>query len=123
MNNDVKYYESYGYSHEEAIAQVKADRASMRLLFAFFRLIFVCFKLFFLLLPSILCGLLILHWMKKPLTKTNYWDSFWWLCGTVYVLECLVFFLKGWQLSLRERENRFWLFIIGICLLYCFVLP
>ena len=123
MDEDIKYYESCGYSHDEAVAQARADRASNKLMFAVFRLLFFCFKLFFLLLPSILCAYLILGWLKSPWKKTESWDYFWWMCGTVYVLECIVFFLKGWQISLRQRGNRFWIAIITICILYCLALP
>jgi hypothetical protein len=123
MENDVKYYESYGYSHEEAVAQAKADRASTRLMYVVFRLFFIGFKLFFLLLPSIFCAALILEGIKGPFKKAVTWDTFWWLCGIVYTLECVIFFLKGWQLSLKQRANRLWIFIMAICILYCLALP
>jgi len=121
--NDVEYYESYGYSHEEAKSMAAADRASTGLMFAVFRIFFICFKLFFLLLPAIFCSFLILEALKKPFSKTGRGEYFWWMFGIVYAIECVVFFLKGWQFSIRQRGNRFWLLVRSICLLYCFVLP
>lgn len=38
--NDVDYYESQGFSRDEAKAQVAAERASTKLMMAFFRLFF-----------------------------------------------------------------------------------
>jgi len=120
---DHEYYESYGYSHEEAVAQARTDRASNHLIYAFFRLLFKCFLLFFLLLPSIFCGFLILQKLKISFATTGRWEYVGWLCGAVYIIECLVFFLKGWLLSLRDRDNRLWLLLMAICLLYCFIFP
>ena len=101
--NDFDYY---SYSEEEAKAQAAADRASSGLMYAVFRLIFLPFRLFFLLLPSVLCVFLVLRWLHKPFTKATQWDYFWWLCATVHIIECLIFFLKGSQLSLRDRGNQ-----------------
>jgi hypothetical protein len=123
MDEDIRHYESYGFTREEAIAQAKADRASTGLMMAVFRLFFICFKWFFLVLPSIFWSYLIVEKIKGPFKKADNWDIFWWMCGSVYLLECLVFFLKGWQISLRQRGNRIWIVIISVCILYCFAFP
>ncbi|HEY4061268.1 MAG TPA: hypothetical protein VGM30_05185 [Puia sp.] len=122
--DDISHYESYGLSREEAIAQAKADRASTRLIYAVFKLLFIPIRLFFLLLPSIFCAYVILEKLfKKNPYRTERWEYFWWMCGIVYFLECLIFFLKGWQQALRNRGNRLWMPIIALTFLYCFALP
>src|SRR6185437_4271202 len=123
MDDEIKYYESYGYTHEEAVNQAKADRASNNLIIALFRLLFICFRLFLLLLPSIFSGYLIVRWLRGPLKQTETWEYFGWMCGTVYLLECIVFFLKGWQIALRQRSNRIWIAIFTVSILYRLAIP
>jgi hypothetical protein len=121
--SDINHYMSQGFSREEAKAQVAADHASTGLMIAVFRLFFHAIVLFFLFLPGIFCAYLLLTWLKKPIGDPHGWDYFWWMLGIVYLLECLVFFLKGWHLRLKDRDNLLWMLLWLICILYCFALP
>jgi hypothetical protein len=121
--NDLDYYQDHGFSREEAKNQVAADKASTTLLFMFFTLLFKVFLIFFLFMPGIFCAYLILHGLRSYLGNPAGWTYFWWMVGTVYVLECLVFLLKGWYVSLKEKGSWAWVILWTICFLYCFALP
>ena len=121
--NDIEYYKAHGLSHEEAKQQVAADRASTTLLFSFFKLLFAAFTIFILFIPGFFCAYLILHVYGPLLGNPTAWNYFWWMIGLVYFLECLVFLLKGWYISLKERGYMLWKFLWAICFLYCFAVP
>jgi hypothetical protein len=74
-------------------------------------------------MPSLFCAYLLLLWLRRPIGILKPWDYFWWLPGIAFVLECLIFFLKGWHLRLKERDHSFWVVLRVFCLLYCLVLP
>jgi hypothetical protein len=121
--NDLHYYESQGFSHQEAKDQVAADRAStslLLLLFSFFlRIVTLCF----LFMPGIFCAYLILYALRTYLGNPKGWDYFWWMIGIVYLVECIVFLLKGWSMTLKDKGNGAWMFLWGVCFIYCFALP
>ena len=121
--NDLQYYQDQGFSREEAKQQVVADRASTKLIISLFLLLFRAFITFFLFIPGIICALLIVHTLGNYLGNPTGWAYFWWMAGIVYFLECLVFLLKGWSLSLKQKENLVWMFLWVICFLYGFALP
>src|SRR3984957_11612784 len=41
----------------------------------------------------------------------------------VAVVECLVFLLKGWSVTLKDKGNGVWIFLRAVCLIYCFAIP
>src|ERR1700733_8657998 len=102
--SDLQYYQNQGFTREEAKSQVASDRASTMLIIRLFSLVFKIFLAFFLFLPGIICAYFILHGVRSYLGPQTVWSYFLWWAGMVYVLECLVFLLKGLMVSLRENE-------------------
>lgn len=121
--SNVDYYESQGFTREEAKRQVASDRASAHLIGLLFQWIFKFFLLLFLFAPGIFCAYVILEALKGRLTDLKGWNYFFALVGTVYVVECLFFLLKGFYIALREKGNGIWMVLWFICFLYCFALP
>ncbi|HTJ14814.1 MAG TPA: hypothetical protein VL547_22405 [Dinghuibacter sp.] len=60
---------------------------------------------------------------KIHLYAVNPWRYISFLAVLTYLIECLIFLLKGWSLSLKERQKGLWMLLWGICFLYCFALP
>ena len=77
----------------------------------------------FVLLPGILCAFILLEWLREPLGHPSGWAYAGWMAGIVYVLECFIFFLKGWYLRLKDTDNNFWIAPWLICFFYCCALP
>jgi hypothetical protein len=121
--SDVQYYQDHGFSREEAKRQVVADKASTSLIISIFTLFFKLITFFFLFLPGVFCAYLILQFLRVYPGRLTALTYFLWIAGIVYILECLLFLLKGWAMSLKERGSWPWTILWTICFLYCFVLP
>lgn len=66
---------------------------------------------------------LILEAAKVHLYAINPWRYIGLLAVLTYLVECLIFLLKGWSMSMRGRQKGLWMLLWGICFVYCFVLP
>lgn len=73
--------------------------------------------------PAILLTYFILEklrWFTAGLSK---WPYFFLYLSIVYLLECAVFFLKGWLISLRLQNHKLWIAVFILLSLYCLILP
>lgn len=118
--DDVDFYHYYEPNPEESRRQAAVSASLMS---KFFRLLFRVFVLFILFTPGFFCAYLILRVYGRLLGNPTNWSYFWWLIGLVYLVECLVFLLKGWYIALKERGYMLWKFLWAICALYCFAVP
>jgi hypothetical protein len=73
--------------------------------------------------PGILCAYLILEGLRHYTGNLTGWNYGWAFVTIVYVLECLVFFLKGWGLAMKKKDNAVWIIPWLVCVFYCFALP
>jgi len=121
--NHLESIHRYETGFEDGRRQTEAERASTALMTTIFSFFFRTIFLIILSCPGILCAYLILGDLRhytRNLTGWNYGGAF---ITIVYVLECGVFFLKGWSIALKEKGNVVWRIPWLICGFYCFALP
>jgi hypothetical protein len=121
--NHLESLQHYGTGFEDGKRQAQADKASTALMTSVFSYFFKAILLIILFCPGIICAYLILAGLRhyaKNITGWNYGLTF---IGIVYVLECVVFFLKGWFIALKEKGNVLWIIPWLICGFYCFLFP
>jgi len=121
--NHLESIQHYDTGFEDGRRQAGADKASKALMTMLFSYFFKIIFLIILFCPGIFCAYLILDELQRytgNLTGWNYGLTF---ITIVYVLECLVFFLKGWCIGLKEKESVIWIIPWLICGFYCFLLP
>jgi hypothetical protein len=121
--NHLESLQHYGTGLEDGKRQAKADKASnalMTLLFSFF---FRVFSFIILFCPGIFCAYIILDKLRYNSGNGHGWKYVAAFGAIVYMMECLVFFLKGWFFSLKDKDNGLWVALWIICFLYCFALP
>jgi hypothetical protein len=121
--NHLESIQQYGTGFEDGRGQVEADKASTALITTVFIMFFKLISLVILFCPGILCAYLILGGLREYIGNLTGWNYGWTFIAIVYVLECLVFFLKGWFITLKEKGRGIWIIPWLICGLYCFVLP
>jgi len=121
--NYLESLQHYGTGFEDGKRQAVADRASTSLMTALFSFLFKTIFFIILFCPGILCAYLILEGLRRYTGNLSGWRYGLTFITIVYVLECLVFFLKGWSIALKEKGNVVWIIPWLICGLYCFILP
>ncbi len=87
---------------------------------SFFARAFLAFLLF---CPAMICAYLIMEGVRLHGRTLEGWNYFWAMTGIVYLIECLVFFLKGWAAGLKTSGRRLWIIPSFICVVYCFLFP
>jgi hypothetical protein len=121
--NHLESLQHYETGFEDGRRQAEADRASTALMRTLFSLFFKAVSLIILFCPGILFAYLILGELRhysRNLTGWNYGLTF---IAIVYVLECLVYFLKGWSIALKKKGTGVWIIPYLFCGCYCFALP
>jgi hypothetical protein len=121
--NHFESIQHYGTGFEDGRRQVEADRASTALMTTMFSSFFKLISLIILFCPGILCAYLILGGLRDYTGNLRGWNYGWTFIAIVYVLECLVFFLKGWSIALKKKGSVGWIIPRLICGSYCFGLP
>lgn len=123
MSDYPDYGGDYYSGYQDGKHHAESARATAAFMTALFKLLFLCFRLFFFSLPGIFCAFVILEKSGYHMGKQNIWNYMGVWIGLVYILECLIFFLKGWSLSLKDSGQRLWMVLWAICFIYCFALP
>jgi hypothetical protein len=121
--NHLESIQHYATGFEDGKRQAEADKASTALMRTLFSLFFKMVSLIILFCPGILCANLILEGLRHYTRILTGWNYGWVFITIVYVLECLVFFLKGWSIALQKQNNGVWIIPWLICGFYCFALP
>jgi hypothetical protein len=121
--NYLESLQHYGTGFEDGKRQAESGKASTALMATLFSYFFKTIFFIILFCPGILNAYLILDGLRhytRNLTGWNYGGTF---ITIVYVLECLVFFIKGWCIALKKKDNLVWIIPWLICGFYCFALP
>jgi hypothetical protein len=121
--NHLESLQHYGTGFEDGKRQADADKASAALMTTLFSYFFKMIFFVILLCPGIFCAYLILDGLRHYTRNLTGWNYGWAFITIVYVLECLVFFLKGWCMTLKEKNRGAWILPWFICGCYCFALP
>jgi hypothetical protein len=121
--NHLESLQHYGTGFEDGKRQAEADKANTALMTTLFSYFFKTIFLIILFSPGILCVYLILDGLRPYIRSLTGWNYGWTFIIIVYVLECGVFFLKGWYIALKKKDNVVWIIPWLICGFYCFALP
>lgn len=116
----VQHYET-GFEDGRRQAQSEGRNGSMMT-----TLVAFCFKTFFLIVlfcPGIICAYFMLAAVKHFNARLTGWTYGWTFVAVVFVLECVVLFLKGWGIALQKRNSILWIIPWVICAFYGFALP
>lgn len=89
----------------------------------FFIIVLAVLNYLILFSPAILLTYFIFEKLRWFTTGLSRWPYFWLYIAVVYIVECAVFFLKGWLISLRIQKHKLWLVMLVLLSLYCFILP
>jgi hypothetical protein len=121
--NYLEFLQHYGTGFEDGKRQAEADRASGALMTT----LFSCFAkaIFFIILfsPGILSAYFILEGLQHYTRNLNGWNYGWVFVTIIYALECVVFFLKGWNIAMKVKANLVWTIPQLIGGIYSFALP
>ncbi len=121
--NHLESLHRYETGFEDGRRQAEADRASTALMTTIFSFFFRAISLLLLFCPGILCAYLILGALRHYTRNLTGWNYGWTFIAIVYVLECLVFFIKGWCIALQKKGSGIWIIPWLICGCYSFALP
>jgi len=116
----VQHYET---GFEDGRRQAQSERRSGSVMATLVALFFKTFLLIVLLCPGIFCAYFILALVTQYNAHLIGWTYAWTFITIVYVLECVVFCLKGWGIALKKKNIIFWVIPWLICAFYGFALP
>jgi len=121
--NHLESLQHYETGFEDGRRQAEAERASMAFMAKIFLFFFRAISFIILFCPGIFSAYLILDELRHYTQNLTGWNYGWAFVTIVYVLECLVFFLKGWSIALRKKGSVVLVIPWLICACYCFALP
>ena len=121
--NYLRSVQHYETGFEDGKRRAQSDRHSGSLMTTLVACFFRIFFLIVLISPGLFCAYFILAAVKHYNAHLTGWTYGWTFVSIVFVLECVVFFLKGWGIALRKRNSTLWIIPWVICAFYGFALP
>jgi hypothetical protein len=121
--NYLKTLQHYEIGFEDGRKQAEADRVSTALMTTVVSIFVKTVLLVILFCPGILCAYFILGGLRPYTGNLTGWNCGGTFITIVYVLECGVFFLKGWSIAGKKKGGVVWIIPWLICGFYCFALP
>lgn len=112
------------YSYDQGYSDGAASKnGDSNLVASFFIIILAGINYLVLFTPAIFVTYLILEKLRWFTTGLGKWPYFWLYIAVIYIVECGVFFLKGWLISLKSQGHKLWLVMLALLSLYCLILP
>jgi len=116
----VQHYET---GFEDGRRQAQSDSRNGSVMTTLVAFVYKTFFLTLLFCPGVFCTYFILASVKHSNAHLTGWTYGWMFVAVVFVLECVVLFLKGWGIALQKRNNILWIIPWVICAFYGFTLP
>lgn len=121
--NYIRSVQHYETGFEDGRRQARSERCTGSVMTTLVASFFRIFFFFVLISPGIFCAYFMLASEKHDNAYMTGWTYGWAFVAAVYVLECVVFFLKGWGIALQKRNSIIWIIPWVICLFYGFAVP
>ena len=121
--NYLRSVQHYETGFEDGRRQAQSERRSGPVMTTLAARFFRIFLLIVLISPGLFCAYFILAAVKRDDAHLTGLTYGWTFVAVVFVLECVVFFLKGLGISLKRRNSPLWIVPWLICAFYGFGLP